>query len=136
MRRAQATVTAIEAGIGVLLLLALSVSFALGAPGGADPAAGAQLEAYAEDTTTILASEQPRHGDRTRLSEVTASESAFEREADALERRIERILPENVLFRLETEYGSVGHPLPGNVQTGTATVPTTNGSITLQVWYV
>lgn len=135
MTKAQATVTAIEAGVGVLLLLALSVTFALGAPG-ADPAAQAQLDAYAEDTTAILASEQPRHGDRTRLAEVTASESAFEREADALERRIERILPENVLFRLETEYGSVGHPLPDNVQTGTATVPTTNGPITLQVWYV
>lgn len=136
MRRGQATVTAIEAGIGVLLLLALSVTFVLGPPGGDDPAAQAQLDAYAEDTTTILASEQPRHGDRTRLSEVTASASAFEREADALERRIEAILPENVLFRLDTEYGSVGHPLPANVQTGTATLPTTNGPITLQVWYV
>jgi hypothetical protein len=135
MRRAQATVTAIEAGIGVLLLLALSVTFALGAPS-PDPAAQAQLDAYAEDTTAILASEQPRHGDRTRLAEVTASASAFDREAAALERRIEQILPENVLFRLETEYGSVGHPLPNNVQTGTATVPTVNGPITLQVWYV
>lgn len=136
MRRGQATVTVIEAGIGVLLLLALSLTFALGAPGGDDPTAQAQLDAYAEDTATILASEQPRHGDRTRLAEVTASEAAFGREADALERRIEEILPENVLFRLETEYGSVGHPLPNTVQTGTATVPTANGPLTLQVWYV
>lgn len=135
MRRGQATVTAIEAGIGVLLLLALSVTFALGVPG-EDPTSQAQLDAYAEDTTALLASEQPRHGDRTRLAEVTASASAFDREADALERRIEEILPENVLFRLETEYGSVGHPLPNTVQTGTATVPTTNGPITLEVWYV
>ena len=112
------------------------MTFALGAPGGGDPTAQAQLDAYAEDTTAILASEQPRHGDRTRLAEVTASESAFDREAAALERRIEDILPENVLFRLETEYGSVGHPRPTNLRTGTATVPTTNGVITLQVWYV
>lgn len=128
--------TAIEAGIGVILVLALSVTFALGPPGGADPTTQAQLDAYAEDTATILAQEQPRHADQTRLAEVTASEAAFEREAAALERRIESILPENVLFRLDTPYGAVGYPLPDNVQTGTETIQTTNQPVTLNVWFV
>ena len=136
MRRGQATITAIEAGVGILLVLAISMVFALGTPGGADPASQAQLDAYAEDTTTILAQEQPRHTDQTRLAEITASEAAFEREAPALERRIEDILPENVLFRLDTAHGSVGHPLPSDVRTGTATIPTTNDPVTLNVWYV
>ncbi|MXR50715.1 hypothetical protein GRX03_03715 [Halovenus sp. WSH3] len=135
MRRGQATITAIEAGIGVLLLLALTLLFALGSPGGSDSATQAQLDAYAEDTATILAQEQPRHADQTRLAEVTASGAAFEREAPALERRIEAILPENVFFRLDTPYGRIGHPLPANVQTGTTTVTTVNGPVTLEVWY-
>jgi hypothetical protein len=136
MRRGQATITAIEAGIGVLLVLALSITFALGSPGGADRASQAQLDAYAEDTATILSQEQPRHGDQTRLSELTASEEAFERESAAAKRRIEQLLPENVLFRLDTPHGAVGYPLPNNVQTGTTTILTTNDAVTLNVWYV
>ncbi|MFT4946856.1 MAG: hypothetical protein ACI8TL_001093 [Natronomonas sp.] len=136
MRRGQATITAVEAGIGILLVLALSVAFALGSPGGADQASTAQLDAYAEDAGTILAQEQPRHADQTRLAEITASQAAFEREATALERRIEEILPENTLFRLDTPHGSVGHPLPTDVHTGTATIPTTTRPVTLNVWYV
>lgn len=136
MRRGQATITAIEAGVGILLVLAFSITFALGIPGGSGSASQAQLDAYAEDAGAILAQEQPRHADQTRLAEVTASEAAFEREDAALERRIEEILPENVLFRLDTPHGSVGHPLPTGVQTGTATIPTTNRPVTLNVWYV
>lgn len=136
MRRGQATITAIEAGIGVLLVLSLAFAFALGDPGNTDGHSQAQLDAYAEDTATLLASEQPRHAEQTRLAEVTASEAAFQREADALERRIGDILPENVLYRIETPHGTVGHPLPGNVQTGATTVPTEHGTVTLRVWYV
>lgn len=136
MHRGQATITAIEAGVGILLVLTFSLTFALGAPGGSDPASQAQLDAYAEDTGTILAQEQPRHAGQTRLAEVTASAAAFEREAPALERRIEEILPDNVVFRLDTPHGSVGYPLPTNVQTGTTTIPTTNHAVTLNIWYV
>lgn len=136
MDRGQATITAIEAGVGVLLVLALMIVFALGSPGGPDTTSQAQLDAYAEDTATILTQEQPRHADQTRLAEVTASDAAFDREAPALERRIETILPDNVFFRLDTPHGSIGHPLPADVQTGTTTVSTMNGPVTLNVWYV
>jgi hypothetical protein len=135
MSRGQATITAIEAAIGILLVLALSITFALGAPSGTNSATQAQLDAYAEDTATILTQEQPRHGDQTRLSELTASEVEFARESAAVKRRIEEILPENVLFRLDTTYGTVGHPLPNNVQTGTTTIHTTTDTVTLNVWY-
>lgn len=136
MRRGQASITAIEAAIGVMLILSFTLVFALGNPGDPNPGGQAQLDAYANDGLTLLASEQPRHANQTRLAEVTASADTFEREAEALEQRVEAILPENVLFRLETAYGSVGHSIPADVQTGTATVPTMNGDVTLRVWYV
>jgi len=135
MHRAQASVTAIEAGIGVILLMSLVFVFVLGGPGAQNPQAQTQLDLYATDAATLLSNEQPRHADQTRLAEVTRSQAAFDREADALERRVERILPPNVLFQVETASGTVGYPLPDDVRTGTTTVPTTNGKVTFTVWY-
>jgi hypothetical protein len=135
MHRAQASVTAIEAGIGGLLLMSLVFVFVLGGPGAGNPQAQTQLDLYADDAATLLSNEQPRHADQTRIAEVTRSQAACEREADALERRVERILPPNVLFQVETAYGTVGYPLPVDVRTGTTTVPTTNGKVTFTVWY-
>jgi len=83
----------------------------------------------------LLANEPPRHTEETRLRELVGSEAAFEREGPELERRVERVVPPNVLFRVETEYGTVGHRLPDNVPTGTATVTTTAGTVTIRVWY-
>jgi hypothetical protein len=135
MSRAQLSMTAVEAALGVVLVTSIAVLFALGVPGADDATAEAQLDTYAEDAGVLLANEPPQHLDQTRLSEVTSSPTAFERERDTLERRIERILPENLLFRVETEYGTVGQPLPDGVTTGETTVLTTNGEVTLRVWY-
>lgn len=134
--RAQASLTAIEAAIGVLLLGAVLLTFALGVPDGSDQQTQAQLDLLADDAATLLSNEAPRHRDQTRLAEVTASRATFDREKAALERRVERILPDNVMFRVETAYGTVGHPLPADVPTGAATVLTVNGEVTLRVWYV
>jgi len=127
--------TTIEAAVGVLLLVGVALLFVLAVPDGGEARAQAQLDAYASDGTTLLAGEQPRHATQTRLAEATASRAAFERERAALQRRIEEILPANVLYRLETEYGAVGHPKPDDVRTGTATLSTVNGRVTLTVWY-
>lgn len=133
MDRAQVPTTAIEAGVGLLLLLAVTFTFALGVPG---PNTGQQqLDAYADDALTLLENESPRHGSETRLSELTASVAAFEREKDALQRRIDQILPDNLMFRVETEHGTVGYPFPDGATAGTATVTTVNGPVTLTVWY-
>lgn len=133
MDRAQASLTVFEAGLGVLLLFGVILTFALGVPGPTGDRT--QLDAYADDALTLLETDQPQHAGSTRLVEVVASEEAFEREQDALVRRIERILPENVMFRVETGYGTVGHPLPDDVQTGVATTTTRHGPVTLRVWY-
>jgi hypothetical protein len=133
MRRAQLPLSLVEVALGAVLILGVALGFALGTP--APDTQTPQLTAYAEDTATVLASESPRHGGTTRLREVVRSESAFERERAALDRRVDRILPENVMYRMTTPYGTVGFPKPGGVATGTATVPTGYGRVHIEVWY-
>jgi hypothetical protein len=133
MDRAQVPMTVVEATLGILLLASVAFTFVLGLPA-AQPAE-AQLDVYASDAATLLANEPPRHQGQTRLGEIVASADAFDREKDALRRRVERILPENLMFRIETEHGAVGHPLSDGVPTGTATVATAGGDLTLRVWY-
>ena len=131
--RGQLSLTMVEAGLGVLLLFAATATFALGLPAvGADEA---QLDAYAEDAGTVLSREPPRHEGLTRLSEVTRSGSAFERERDALAHRVGRILPDNLMYRVVTPHGAVGFPRPTDAPTGRATVPTVGGRVTIWVWY-
>ncbi len=131
--RGQLSLTMVEAGVGVLLLFAATATFALGLPAaGADEA---QLDRYAEDAGTVLSREPPQHEGLTRLSEVTRSRSAFERERAALSHRVERILPENLMYRVVTPHGSVGFQRPTDVPTGHATVPTVGGRVTIWVWY-
>jgi hypothetical protein len=132
--RAQVSLPAVEAAVGVLFVVAVAVAFAFGSPAGGVPRE-AQLDAYASDAATVLANEPPQHRDSTRLAEVAASGTGFAREADALERRVDRILPDNLLFRVETPHGAVGYAHPSTVPTGVATVPTGNGTVTIRVWY-
>jgi len=131
--RGQVPLTVVEAVVGVLLLTTVTFAFALGVPG--STADDAQLDIYASDAATILSTEGPRHADRARLAEVVASQDAFDRERAELRRRVERILPSNLMFRVETRHGTVGHRLPAGVQTGQATVQTVNGDVTVRVWY-
>ena len=78
----------------------------------------------------------PRHAGETRLSEVTRSADAFDRERDALTTRVDRILAENLMYRVETPHGAVGYERPAGAPTGHATVPTPHGEVTIWVWYV
>jgi hypothetical protein len=133
MDRWQLPLSLLEVAIGLVLVLGVVLGFALGVP--APDTRQPQLEAYAEDTATILSNEQPRHGGSTRLAEVVRSADAFERERDALRDRVERILTDNLLFRVETPHGAVGYHVPGDAATGRATVTTTAGAVTIRVWY-
>lgn len=131
--RAQLSLSLVEAAVGVVFVLTVAASFGLALP---DPGTTeAQLDAYAEDTTTVLANEPPRHAGETRLGEMTASEAAFARERDALDRRIDRILPDNLLYRVTTEHGTVGVDPPQGTTTGRAAVVTSGGDVIVEVWY-
>lgn len=131
--RGQLSISVIEAGIGVLLVFAVAATFGLGLP---DPGVReAQLDRYAADAGEVLANEPPRHGSTTRLAEVAASPARFERERDALHRRVDRILPDNLLFQVETPHGTVGYAPPDRVPIGESVVPTAHGAVRIRVWY-
>jgi len=134
MGRGQLSLPVVEAVVGVLFVFAVTTGFALSVP--APDTREPQLEAYAEDAASVLSREPPRHQGATRLAEVTRSDAAFERERDALDRRVDRILPDNLLYRVETDHGTVGYPVPAGAPTGQATVTTINGRVTIRVWYV
>ena len=131
--RAQLSLSVVEAGVGVVLVLAVAMGFALGTSPPDERAV--QLDLYAEDAATVLAGEPPRHEGATRLAEVVRSPDAFDRERDALQRRVARILPDNLMFRVRTPYGAVGFRKPAGVAVGSATVTTAHGDVTVWVWY-
>jgi hypothetical protein len=131
--RAQLSLSLVEAGVGIVLVFAVASGFLLGT---APPdTRGPQLDAYAGDVATVLATEPPRHRGATRLSEVARSPAAFDRERAALERRVERLLPDNLMYQIETRHGVVGFRQPGTAVVGVATVATTTGDVTVRVWY-
>ena len=136
--RGQLSITLIEAIVGVVFVFGVAVTFGLGVPpAGADTA---QLDRYAADTVTVLKNEPPRHVGETRLTELTRSASGFDRERDALERRVGLILPDNVFYRVEVAgpdevYGAVGQKRPRGVPVGYAAVTTRHGEVELWVWY-
>jgi hypothetical protein len=134
MRRGQLPLSLVEAAVGVVLVLAVASGFAFGVPTPDDRTA--QLDAYADDAATVLATEPPRHGGTTRLAEVARSEASFDRERAALDRRVDRILPDSVMYRVETPHGAVGFPVPSGVPVGSRTVATGYGRVTIRVWYV
>lgn len=132
--RGQLSLSIVEASVGVVLIFAVVATFGLGlAPSGARQA---QLDTYAGDTARVLAGEPPRHGGTSRLAEVSRSRQAFEREREALRRRVDRILPDNLMFRVELPSGAVGYPRPDGVSAGVATETTVAGEVTVVVWYV
>ena len=133
MARAQLPLSLVEVALGATLILGVALGFALATP--APDTQGPQLSAYAEDTATVLQTDPARHNGTTRLGEVVTGQRAFDRERGNLERRVERILPSNVLFNVGTPYGSVGTPVPRRTTTGTATVPTGAGTVRIEVWY-
>ncbi|MFH5798047.1 hypothetical protein [Haladaptatus sp. CMAA 1911] len=132
--RGQLSLSVVEAGIGVVLILGVTMGFAFGVP--SPNARETQLDMYAKDTGRVLVHEAPRHRGTTRLAEIVESKPSFRREADALRTRVDRILPDNLMFRVETPHGSVGYRKPGGVPVGVSTVTTTNGDVTIWVWYV
>lgn len=132
--RGQLSLSVVEAGVGVAFLLAVAAGFGASLPAPATDET--QLDAYAGDAATVLTETPPRHADRSRLTEVTRSRAAFEREQRALARRVRATLGANLGFRVETPYGVVGDPVPRATATGRATVPTRNGPVVIRVWYV
>lgn len=131
--RGQVSLSLVEAGIGVLLVLAVTAGFAVGPP----PAdtGRAQLDRYAHDTATVLRV-PAGDGEPPGIDRAVASRERFEEARPAVRDRLDTLLPANVMYRVETPRGTIGHPVPADVTTGRASIPTAHGSVTVEVWYV
>lgn len=134
--RAQLSLSLLEVALGTIFVFAVLFGVVLGVP--APETHDAQLEIYANDVMTVLTNE-PAH-DReqgpSRLSEIIHSPTSFNRERGQLKHRIDHLLPDNVMFRIRTPHGSAGYQVPSGVSLRTATTTTTNGDVTIIVWYV
>lgn len=131
--RAQLATPMVEVTVGLLLLLAVVSGFAL-AP--VETAERRALDRTASDALTVLVAESPEGGGANRLAAACESRSSFDAEADALDSRLDAMLPEPLSYRLETPRGRVGSPRPTGVPTGRASVTTDGCTATLWVWYV
>jgi hypothetical protein len=131
MRRAQLSLSLVEASVGVLLLFAVTAGFFLAAPA-TDAPTTAQLDTYASDAGTVLTTA----GDGgPRLGAALRSPDAFRSNRSALRERVATLLPANLLFRVETPHGAVGYPVPDGRPVGVSRVPTSAGVVTVRVWY-
>lgn len=131
--RAQLATPMVEATVGLFLVLAVALGF-VALP--VETPAAATLDRTASDALAVLAAEPPAGSGTNRLVAACRSESAFETEADGLDRRLRATLPEPLSYRLATPHGTVGPPPPSGVPAGTATFTTDGCTATLRVWYV
>lgn len=131
--RGQLSLPVVEAVIGVILVLGVTVAFTAGVPGPSRERA--QLERYAGDAATGLTDAPARAGDGPFLARVLTNTSTFRTHRDRLQSRADDLLPDTVLVRLRTPYGTVGPPRPPGTPVGTASAATVEGTVTVTVWY-
>ena len=129
--RGQLSLSAVEAGIGVLLLTAVAAGFFLVDDTATDRTA-AQLDTYARDAGVVLTTA----GDGgPQLDRALRSETTWERNRTAIRERARALFPANVQFRIETPRGAIGPAAPDRRPVGVARVPTAAGQVTIRAWY-
>lgn len=133
MDRAQLATPMVEVTVGLLFLIAVVAGFAL-VP--VETGERRALDRTASDALAILVTEAPEGDGANRLAAACESQSSFDAEADALDSRLDAVLPDPLSYRLETPHGRVGPPRPTGVPTGQASVTTDGCTATLRVWYV
>lgn len=127
--RAQLSLSVLEVAIGVLVVFAVLSGILLGVP--TPESREMKLDTYARDTATLLEDPSTHH----RPSALTTSQTAFKQGREALSARLDGLLPENLMARIETPHGSIGYRSPPDTPIGHATIPTPNGSVRILVWY-
>lgn len=131
--RAQTSLSVVEAVVGLLLILGVAVGFGLGTAAPVDDTA--ELDAMARDTAAVLGSEPTAGGETTQLVALARSATSFDRVRGLVRERVDRLLPPDVLYRIETPHGNLGHPRPRGTPVGSTRVPTRHGPVEIRVWY-
>ena len=125
--------TVVEAVVGVVLVMGVAAGFTVVSTGPSPSTA--ELDTLADDAATVLASEPTEGGRDSQLAELARSEGSFAATRQSAHERLTDLLPADVLFRVRTPHGSVGHPQPPTATVGSTTVPTRYGPVTIRVWY-
>ena len=133
MSRGQLSLTVVEAVVGVVLVMGVAAGFTVVSTGPSPSTP--QLDTLADDAATVLASEPTAGGRDSRLAALARSEGSFAATRRSTRERLTDLLPADVLFRVRTPHGSVGHPQPPTATVGSTTVPTRYGPVTIRVWY-
>lgn len=130
--RAQLSIPAIEIGIGMLLILAVVSLVIVSRSGPSEP--DPQLAYYAADTATILLST----GTETTppIGQCLESQQAFHQQCEKLTTGVNGLLPDYLLYHIDTPYGTVGYEPPENIETVTRVRATPHGSIAVTIYYV
>jgi hypothetical protein len=134
--RAQLATSLVEAAVGALLILSVVAGFLWVPVEEAATEADPTLDRTAADALAILDAETPVGDGRSRLSAGCRSQRAFDTERDALDERLDSVLPTSVFGRIETPHCVVGAPRPNGVPSGRATLSTGRCAVTIRVWYV
>lgn len=129
MRRAQVSLSVLEAGISATLILAVAGLFIF-APGAPTP--DGDLERKTGDLGRIIVAGGP---ETPTLSVILFSAESFEEYEGALAAKARQALPAALEYRLETQHGAIGAPRPPNARFGQERLLTANGSARLWVWY-
>jgi hypothetical protein len=129
MRRAQLSLSVLEAGIAATLILAVAGLFIL-TP--APPASDGTLARQGDDLGRILVRGTP---DTPPLAVVLSSADHFEEYDETVGALAREALPAALEYRLETRHGALGAPRPPNAQFAETELLTANGSARLWVWY-
>jgi hypothetical protein len=132
-RRGQLSLSVVEAAVGLLVVLAASTAFLVGLPDeGAEDAASTVL---AEDGLVALGATPPDGDGASRLTALARDQSSFARERSHAAEQLRNLYPDRVRYRLETPHGAVGDSLPPRGPVGRAQRHTTDGRVTLWVWF-
>lgn len=130
--RGQLSIPTIEVSIGILLVFGVISLLTIGVtpPAQVDP----QLEQYAEDTGVLLI--QTGTEKAPPLAGALTDKATFTQYRSAISQRTDRLLPDNLMYVIETPHGTIGHQPPAYVTTGRTIRTTPHGTVTITVYYV
>lgn len=129
MRRAQLSLSVLEAGIAATVILAVAGLFVF-APG--PPMSDGDLDRQADDLARMLVTGGP---DTPPLSVVLSSAASFAQYESTMADMAREVLPAALEYRLETRHGTIGAPRPPEARGAQEDVLTANGTARLWVWY-
>jgi|APHM01.1.fsa_nt_gi hypothetical protein len=132
--RGQLATALIEAGVGVLLILAVISGFVWTPT--ATVGSDAVLDQHASDTVTLLLSAPPIEEGQSSLNDACLTTSTVTRDRAEIMRQLQKVAPTGVGVSLHISQAHLGERPPTLVETGTATRVISECVIHLEMWWI